>query len=91
MAVYAIVLDDDPDVEAVHQIITTDFPDHLRFNVRVWFVSAQATTPQKLGAQLGIPDKLKGVVVFRMTPAYWGAARQEVWDWLKGQFEKTDG
>jgi hypothetical protein len=93
MAVFLICAEDNSRPRDVSQLVDEAFPENYQFNRRCWVVAGKDLTTKKIARKLGIetdPEKetdVDGVVVFRLTPSYWGSASSELWDWLSANFE----
>lgn len=71
--------------------IERQFPDHFQFTENVWLVSSEDTAvgvSQQIGLQRG--GDLRGILVTKMAPAYYGLASSELWDWIRAAIEKSE-
>lgn len=95
MAVFVIIADNDPVIDPINAAIQGAFPEaNLRYGTRTWFAYAKSKTAKQIAEDIGIkgePPPFTGVVVLQLSGPYWGRANPQVWDWLKTNFEKTDG
>jgi hypothetical protein len=92
MPVFAVLIDNDLSPAAMAEQVKKIYSDKsLQVSERSWFVSVQGESTQTICKKLGVPEEFRGVIVFELTATYWGAARKEIWDFLKKGFESSDG
>lgn len=71
--------------------------NYMPYADNVWLLTANGTA-QAISAEMGVKARVEGerydgvsdIVVFKLTPTYWGFNSTDVWDWLKTSFQRND-
>lgn len=93
-----IVIEDDSKPRDIADIVDREFPGSFQVNRKCWLVSGKSLNTRNVARKLGMsyddeeePSAIDGAAIFRITPSYWGIAKNEMWDWLTAAFERSDG